>query len=127
MDSRELFPYLVPAKLYGVHDPAGWSCEVVVWHDGAYCTCGDYWKGTSRQKRQPRYPQRFFGATVPHGCQHIDDVLDKWGYVASAAMTAPRVVLEEQLGRELRDWSSTLDALEVAFRQGVELGRRLAT
>lgn len=68
---------------WAVDDIEGkYSVSVFVGEDFAWCTCRDYWQGQHGRFRV-HFPQAYYGATVSHGCGHVDAVLGRHGYLNS--------------------------------------------
>lgn len=92
-----------------------YSVSVFVGEDFAWCTCRDYWAGQHGRFRV-HFPQAYYGATVSHGCGHVDAVLGKHGYLNSEDRDAgdkyeQRIRALERVVAELKGRDALLDSM----------------
>lgn len=93
-----------------------YNVSVFVGENFAWCTCRDYWKGTTYAGRVEN-PQVYYGATVQHGCAHIDYVLGIHGYLDEAE---PDFTYESPLAKRVEALEQQLvDVREAQNRQSI--------
>jgi hypothetical protein len=110
-----------------VDDDRGFSTTVLIGGPReAYCTCKDFWRGDfSEHYRTVDY----YGATVPHGCIHIDVALEATGGFHDRSLDHGRPVWGEAIANvrpfqgipQLNEPED--EAIVAAFAAGYKFGR----